>query len=276
MVFTELVIHMAQALLSARPGETAATLCAALDTLSGALDMERSRVYSLLPAGEFRQEPGLGHGEPLLMPHRIPPARLQEDPRLAPVLQGTPVLMCSLPEGPAPGGLAAEGVAQGLCSLFLVPLRRDTEVTGLLVLERSGNASSWNHTDSLGLLLLSGVLSAALERIRAEQRLERLENSYRELFNSVSDPIYIQDEQGRFVDVNNGAVRLYGYPREYFLGKTPEFLSAPGLNNLDRVLEHVKAALAGEARQFDFWGIDRNGRVFPKEVRVYPRARRSS
>jgi two-component system cell cycle sensor histidine kinase/response regulator CckA len=269
MVFTELVIHMAQALLSARPGETATTLCAALDTLSGALDMERSRVYDCTPPGDFVREGGLGHGGELLLPATLERGQLGGDHRLAPVLAGSPVLLGTLPDGPGPG-LLGELAAAGLKSLFIVPLKREQEITGLLVLERTGGPSSWFQTDSLGLLLLSGVIRAAIERIRAEQRLARLETSYRELFDSVSDPIYIQDAQGRFVDVNNGAVRLYGYPREYFLGKTPEFLSAPGLNNMDLVLDHVMAALGGEARSFDFWGIDRNGRVFPKEVRVYP------
>ncbi len=36
------------------------------------------------------------------------------------------------------------------------------------------------------------------------------ELSYRNLFNTIEDAIYIQDETAAFVDVNNGAIKMYG------------------------------------------------------------------
>ena len=48
----------------------------------------------------------------------------------------------------------------------------------------------------------------------AEKLQSENENSYRELFNNVADAIYIQDEEGTFADVNAGAVKMYGYPRD--------------------------------------------------------------
>lgn len=103
-----------------------------------------------------------------------------------------------------------------------------------------------------------------------EKVLKASEASYRGLFNSVLEAIYIQDENGVFLDVNDGAVKMYGYDRDYFVGKTPEFLSAPGLNDLPKVAECVKKAFNGEPQHFEFWGIRKNGEVFPKDVRLYP------
>lgn len=103
-----------------------------------------------------------------------------------------------------------------------------------------------------------------------ENSLRQSEESYRGLFNSVLEAIYIQDENGVFLDVNDGAVKMYGYEREYFVGKTPEFVSAPGLNDLPKVAECVKKAFNGEPQQFEFWGVKKNGEVFPKDVRLYP------
>ncbi|AFH47949.1 Signal transduction histidine kinase [Ignavibacterium album JCM 16511] len=103
-----------------------------------------------------------------------------------------------------------------------------------------------------------------------EKLLKESEESYRGLFNSVQEAIYIQDEKGVFLDVNEGAVKMYGYEKEYFIGKTPEFVSAPGLNDLPKVAECVKKAFNGEPQQFEFWGIRKNGEVFPKDVRLYP------
>ncbi len=103
-----------------------------------------------------------------------------------------------------------------------------------------------------------------------EKALKESEESYRGLFNSVQEAIYIQDESGVFLDVNEGAVKMYGYEREYFIGKTPEFVSAPGLNDLPKVAQSVQKAFNGEPQQFEFWGVRKNGEIFPKDVRLYP------
>ncbi len=107
------------------------------------------------------------------------------------------------------------------------------------------------------------------EQKQAEAALRQSEASYRGLFDSVQEAIYIQDREGRFLDVNEGAVKMYGYPRAFFIGKTPEIISAPGLNNLETVRQALEKAFEGEPQQFEFWGRRSNGEVFPKEVRLY-------
>jgi len=94
------------------------------------------------------------------------------------------------------------------------------------------------------------------------------EISYRELFNNVADAIYIQDENGTFLDVNEGAVKMYGYPREVLIGKNPLFVSAPGKNDIAAIAAMIDKAYAGEPQKFEFWGLRSNGEIFPKEVRV--------
>lgn len=101
-------------------------------------------------------------------------------------------------------------------------------------------------------------------------KLETNAESYRGLFNSVAEAIYIQDKDGKFLDVNNGALDMYGYDKDYFIGKTPEFLSAPGLNDLIQIEKFVQKAFRGKNQDFEFWGIKKNGEVFLKNVRLYP------
>ncbi len=117
---------------------------------------------------------------------------------------------------------------------------------------------------------VEGILALSIDitkRKKIEEKLKLSEKEYRELFDNSSDAIYIQDEQGRFLDVNLGVVDMYGYPKEFFIGKTPEFLSAPGKNDMDYILRCVKDAFNGNPQQFDFWGIRKNGELFPKIVR---------
>ena len=105
------------------------------------------------------------------------------------------------------------------------------------------------------------------ESKQAEKALKKSEKSYRDLFNNATDAIYIQDREGRFLDVNQGAVDMYGYPKEFFIGKTPGFLSAPGKNDMKKIIGFVEDAFNGKPRQYDFWGIRKNKEVFPKIVR---------
>ncbi|MEK6649666.1 MAG: PAS domain S-box protein, partial [Bacteroidota bacterium] len=85
----------------------------------------------------------------------------------------------------------------------------------------------------------------------------------------VGDAIYVQGRDGRFLDVNHGAEEMYGYPREYFIGKTPEFLSAEGMNDMAATLRAVERTFAGEPQHFEWWGKRSNGEVFPKDIRLF-------
>jgi PAS domain S-box-containing protein len=103
--------------------------------------------------------------------------------------------------------------------------------------------------------------------VKKEKRKESsLEKSYRDLFNTVSEAIYILNEEGVFLDVNKGAVEMYGYAREELIGMTPENISAPGKNDLDLLRISLEEAFKGKTQKFEFWGTRKNGEYFPKEV----------
>lgn len=131
---------------------------------------------------------------------------------------------------------------------------------------------AWMYTaildDNKKVIEIIGVGRDVTERKIAEEALLKSEESYRGLFNSTTDAIYIQDRAGRFLDVNQGAVNMYGYPREYFIGKTPEFLFPPGKNDLRKLKKYLEDAFKGKPQFIEFWGMDKNGRIFPKEVKL--------
>ncbi len=118
-------------------------------------------------------------------------------------------------------------------------------------------------------LFWQGFMLDITSKKEAQKALGEIANAYRGLFDSVTDAIYVQDWAGRFLDVNLGAARMYGYPREFFLGKTPEFLSAPGKNDMEAVQKALERAFEGTPQQFEFWGLRKNGEIFPKDVRLY-------
>jgi PAS domain S-box-containing protein/putative nucleotidyltransferase with HDIG domain len=107
------------------------------------------------------------------------------------------------------------------------------------------------------------------ERKLAEAALSQSETSYRDLFNRVSDAIFIQDSHNRFLDVNEGAVRMYGYSRDNLIGKRLVDIGAQGKNDIKKINRMVTEAIKDKPQQFEFWGVRSNGDMFPMEVRLY-------
>lgn len=128
--------------------------------------------------------------------------------------------------------------------------------------------SPFQHDDSGRVTQVIGLAQDITESKLAEQRLLESEQSYRELFETVGEAIYIQDLDGTFIDVNRGACMMYGYRKEEFIGKTPAFLSADGRNDFEQLANIVQNATQGVQQVFEWWGKKKNGDVFLKEVRI--------
>ncbi|PAU93918.1 hypothetical protein CK503_09605 [Aliifodinibius salipaludis] len=90
--------------------------------------------------------------------------------------------------------------------------------------------------------------------------------TFQNLFDSISDAVYIQDSKGRFLEANCGAVEMYGYDQSYFIGKKPQVLAAPGKVDMDKMKTHIQKALDEKTESFEWWGKRKNGEVFPQEV----------
>lgn len=103
-------------------------------------------------------------------------------------------------------------------------------------------------------------------RKAAEKALRESEDSYRGLFHSVAEAIFILDEQGCFLDVNRGAESMYGYSQGEFLGCALERVEAPDQNDRMQLADHFRRALTGETHKLEFWGRRKNGQVFPCEA----------
>lgn len=119
-------------------------------------------------------------------------------------------------------------------------------------------------------LRLVGTHVDISERKAAEHKLVESEQSYRGIFNSLHEAVYILDENGVFLDVNKGAETMYGWPRDYFIGRNPGDLSAPNRNDIEQVVAQLQLALHGQPQYFEFWACNSRGEEFPKEVHLYP------
>ncbi len=65
-----------------------------------------------------------------------------------------------------------------------------------------------------------GIVRDITDRKQVEQALEESEREYRSLFNESKEPLFITTTDGRFVDLNEAMVELFGYESKEELMKT--------------------------------------------------------
>ncbi|MDD2564057.1 MAG: PAS domain S-box protein [Salinivirgaceae bacterium] len=119
-------------------------------------------------------------------------------------------------------------------------------------------------------ITILGIAHNIDDQKKIEHELHQSETTYRGIINQISEAVYILDKNGTFLDINNSAINLYKYKREDFIGKTPDFLSAPNHNDMNQVSHYIDLAYNGQPQQFEFWGIKKDKTIFPKEIRMSP------
>ena len=107
------------------------------------------------------------------------------------------------------------------------------------------------------------------ERRRTEKALREKEETYRVLFESANDGIFIQDATG-FIDCNEKGAQMYGLPKEKLIGRSPrEFAperQPDGRLSSDMADEKIQAALKGVPQMFEWLPIRADGTPFDVEI----------
>ncbi len=121
--------------------------------------------------------------------------------------------------------LAAEGevelVGSPSPSWLGVPLKTPTATIGVLVVQHYQNEKAYDIRDLEFLSSVGGHIALAIERRRSEDALRKNEEMFRLLFSYNPLPTWVIDEETRrFLEVNDAAVRQYGYSLNEFKGMT--------------------------------------------------------
>jgi len=135
------------------------------------------------------------------------------------------------------------------------------------------------HTHLTPIRDESGQVSVVLEmcrdiaaRRRAEQALRASVASYRAIFNSVSDAIFVHDpDTALILDVNERVRDLYGYEPEELKGRPAGILSTgEHPYDQDHAVQLVRQAAAGEPQLFEWKARRKDGRAIWVEVALRP------
>ncbi|MFO7286944.1 MAG: PAS domain S-box protein [Gammaproteobacteria bacterium] len=112
------------------------------------------------------------------------------------------------------------------------------------------------------------------ERLQNEQALRDSEARYRALVENAPEAIVVYDvDEGRFVDANENAARLFKYTREELLKIGPQAISPDrqpdGLPSFGLVRGYIDRALNGGSPVFEWTHCDSAGEEIPCEVRLF-------
>lgn len=110
------------------------------------------------------------------------------------------------------------------------------------------------------------VIKDITDQKKALQKSEQLMSSFLDLYNSITDAIYLLNIDGRIIDANAGLERTFGYSKNEVIGKEIKFLSASGKYSDIQVEEYLAKARKGKSVSYEGWGEKKNGEVFPTEV----------
>lgn len=150
-------------------------------------------------------------------------------------------------------------------SLMLAPIRNRTKVIGILSIQ-SYSFKAYDQQDLSALQALADYCGGALERIHAEQALHFSELRFQDLFEGSPDAIFVEDFNGRVLDVNPAGCQLHGTTKEELVGKTVLDL-VPAISRED-VARDFRLLAEGQLHQIEGVSVGVDGRVVPVEVRA--------
>ncbi|MEM2971430.1 MAG: PAS domain S-box protein [Candidatus Bathyarchaeia archaeon] len=116
-----------------------------------------------------------------------------------------------------------------------------------------------------GRKVLQGIFRDITEQKRSEKALKESEENYRAIINGMNDTVWVIGFDGKFIDVNDAAVKVLGYSRE-------ELLSGMGPCDIDaslteeQIKELIKNMPTDEIQVFPTTHITKDKRIIPVEV----------
>jgi len=125
---------------------------------------------------------------------------------------------------------------QQISSLIVAPMVEGDELTGFIGFDWLDTTDVWSD-EFVDILQITGRLITSA--LRQESRQQEL-REYEAVIESLSDAVYILDEDGRFTYVNDAFVELVEYDRETIIGAAPSLIKdAETAENAERQLGRV-------------------------------------
>ncbi|HSG23255.1 MAG TPA: EAL domain-containing protein, partial [Azonexus sp.] len=133
-----------------------------------------------------------------------------------------------------------------------------------------GGARTPNPEQEELLRLASQLAALVISQHRHADQLAASLNTFRGIFDSVDEALFVVSPDGILLDLNIQAEQLSGHARDTLLGQRYQRLLVDGLNIEAKMGERFSAAQAGVPQVVEVWAESASGRIFPAEVRMRP------
>ena len=119
---------------------------------------------------------------------------------------------------------------RGIVSILATPIRLSGQTAGVLCLEQVGFSHKWSLEEQNFANSIADLVSLALEaqeRQRTEEALRLSEEKFASAFHASPDPMAIASlKEGRYLEVNDSFLSVFGFAREEIIGHTPDELNS--------------------------------------------------
>jgi PAS domain S-box-containing protein len=113
-----------------------------------------------------------------------------------------------------------------------------------------------------------GTIIDVTEQKLADEELRAAETRFRTWVDHATDALFVQDEQGKIIDMNRQACLSLGYTREQLIGTVPTLFDR-GID-VASVRRTVKRLESGELVELESIHQRKDGTMFPVELRIRP------
>jgi PAS domain S-box-containing protein len=146
-----------------------------------------------------------------------------------------------------------------------VPLKTPTATIGVLVVQHYKDENAYDMRDLEFLDSVGGHIALAIERRRSEEALRKSESVFRSFFSHNPLPTWVMDSESlQFIQVNDAAVRQYGYEAGEFSRMTMFDIRHEAKTSLQEVQAQEK--LTGGRFQGLCKHKNKDGKVFEVEI----------
>ncbi|MBN2322553.1 MAG: PAS domain S-box protein [Spirochaetes bacterium] len=113
---------------------------------------------------------------------------------------------------------------------------------------------------------MNEILEGVAQRRKAEEELLKSERRFKDLFDNSPDAIFVEDFEGKVLDVNPAACRLHGATREELIGKDVYELIPP--ERRKRAEAEFPKLVNGECDILQSYSLTKDVRAVPVEIRA--------
>ena len=157
-------------------------------------------------------------------------------------------------------------VVQDIKAILVLPLGGKGTSFGFIGFDDTKSYRKWSESDIFLLTTIAGLLSNTYLMYNTETRLEETKKNYDSFFNAIDDFLFVLDEQGNIIHVNDIVVNRLGFSENELLGKS--VLLVHPEERRKEAEDIVSQMLQGKADVCSVPIVTKSGKQIPVETRI--------